>query len=122
MLNLDADGGALVSPWFRTARPTRPGSNRDAEVTVAGSAGGDLIVAVDGEPLGGVEDLIAAVDAKQPGDEVGSPWSRGRPADGHGRARRPPARHRVGTRSADRAPADVAADQACRTDLPTCGR
>ncbi len=74
VLNLDADGGALVQSVVPDSPADEAGIEAgDAEVTVAGQpfrAGGDLIVAVDGEPLGGVEDLIAAVDAKQPGDEV----------------------------------------------------
>ncbi len=33
-------------------------------------AGGDVITAVDGKPITGMEDLISAVNAKQPGDSV----------------------------------------------------
>jgi S1-C subfamily serine protease len=33
-------------------------------------AGGDLIVAADGEPVEEIGDVIAAVDAKQPGEEL----------------------------------------------------
>jgi S1-C subfamily serine protease len=74
VLNLDADGGALVQSVVPGSPADEAGIEAgEAEVTVGGEpfrAGGDLIVAVDGEPVVGVEDLIAAVDAKQPGDEV----------------------------------------------------
>ena len=32
--------------------------------------GGDVITAVDGDPVSGMDDLIAAIDSRQPGDEV----------------------------------------------------
>ena len=74
VLNLDAEGGALVQSVVPGSPADEAGIEAgDAEVTVAGQplrAGGDLIVAVDGESVGGVEDVIAAVDAKQPGDEL----------------------------------------------------
>ena len=42
-------------------------------MTVGGQrirAGGDVITAVDGNPVTGMDDVIAAVDAKQPGDSL----------------------------------------------------
>ena len=44
-----------------------------AEVTIGGqpiTAGGDVIISVDGEDVSGMDDVIAAVNDKQPGDEV----------------------------------------------------
>jgi putative serine protease PepD len=33
-------------------------------------AGGDVITAIDGNPVGGMDDVISAVNAKQPGDAI----------------------------------------------------
>jgi S1-C subfamily serine protease len=74
VLNIDADGGALV----QSVVPDSPADDAgieagDSEVTIDGQplrAGGDLIVAADGEPVANMTDVIAAVDAKQPGDEI----------------------------------------------------
>jgi len=74
VLNLDAEGGALVQSVVPDSPADEAGIEAgDAEVTIDGQplrAGGDLIVAVDGEAVEGVSDVIAAVDAKQPGDEI----------------------------------------------------
>jgi S1-C subfamily serine protease len=74
VLNLDADGGALV----QSVVPDSPADDAgieagDAQVTINGQplrAGGDLIVAADGEPVEDIGDVIAAVDSKQPGSEI----------------------------------------------------
>jgi S1-C subfamily serine protease len=74
VLNLDADGGALVQSVVPDSPADEAGVEAgDAQVTVAGQrirAGGDLIIAVDGEPVDGMDDVIAAVDSKQPGDDL----------------------------------------------------
>ena len=74
VLNLDADAGALVQSVVPDSPAAEAGVEAgDAEVTVAGQrirAGGDLITAVDGAAVTGMDDVIAAVDTKQPGDEV----------------------------------------------------
>ena len=74
VLNLDTEDGALV----QDVQPDSPAADAgleagDATVEVDGQkvqAGGDVITAVDGTPIAGMDELIAAVNAKQPGDEV----------------------------------------------------
>jgi S1-C subfamily serine protease len=74
VLNLDVDEGVLV----QKVTPDGPAANAgieagNATVGMAGAevkAGGDVITAIDGKPITGMEDLIAAVNAKQPGDSV----------------------------------------------------
>ena len=74
VLNLEADAGALVQSVVPDSPADEAGVEAgDAEVTVAGQrirAGGDLITAVDGAAVTGMDDVIAAVDTKQPGDQV----------------------------------------------------
>jgi S1-C subfamily serine protease len=74
VLNLDVDAGALVQSVVPDSPADEAGIQAgDAEVTIGGrpvGAGGDLIVAVEDEPVETMTDVIAAVDAKQPGDEV----------------------------------------------------
>jgi S1-C subfamily serine protease len=73
-LNIDAETGALV----QEVTPNGPAEKAGLEAgeTVVGiegaevAADGDLIVAADGEEVTGMEDLIAVINAKQPGDEV----------------------------------------------------
>lgn len=72
VLNLGVDQGALVQ------RVTPGGPADDAglrggneTVSIGGAqveAGGDVITGVDGRPVAGMDDLISAVNAKQPGD------------------------------------------------------
>jgi S1-C subfamily serine protease len=73
-LNLLVDQGALV-------QDVEPGSPADeagiepgrSQVSVEGqriAAGGDLITAVDGREVSGMDDVVAAVNAKRPGDEL----------------------------------------------------
>jgi S1-C subfamily serine protease len=74
VLNLDVDEGVLV----QKVTPDGPAADAgieagNATVGMAGAevkAGGDVITAIDGKPITGMEDLIAAVNAKQPGDSV----------------------------------------------------
>ncbi len=74
VLNIDAEGGALVQSVVPGSPADDAGlESGDTEVTVAGQpfrAGGDLIIEADGEPVAEMADVIAAVDAKQPGDEI----------------------------------------------------
>ena len=74
VLNLDTDSGALVQSVVPGSPADDAGiSAGDARVSVAGQqlrVGGDLITAVDGQPVTGMDDVIAAVDSKQPGDEL----------------------------------------------------
>jgi S1-C subfamily serine protease len=74
VLNLDVEQGALV----QSVVPDSPADDAgiragDAQATIGGqqvSAGGDVIVAADGEAVEEMSDVIAAVDSKQPGDEL----------------------------------------------------
>ncbi len=74
VLNLNADGGALVQSVVPGSPADKAGIEAgDAQVTINGQplrAGGDLIVAADGEPVNDIGDVIAAVDSKQPGSKI----------------------------------------------------
>jgi S1-C subfamily serine protease len=73
-LNLSSDEGALVQRVVPDGPADHAGiKGGEQEVSVAGRqllAGGDVITGVDGEPVTGMDDVIAAVNAKQAGDEV----------------------------------------------------
>ena len=73
-LNIDADGGAIVQSVVPGSPADEAGIEAgDTEVTIDGSplrAGGDLIVGANGDPVETMSDVIAAVDAKRPGDEI----------------------------------------------------
>ena len=73
-LNLPVDRGALV-------QHVEPGSPADeegmkggrTEVSVGGApllAGGHIITAVDGNEVSGMDEVISAINSKQPGDEL----------------------------------------------------
>ena len=74
VLNLSVDHGAIVQDVV----PDGPADDAGVEagttdVTIAGQqlrAGGDVITKVDGEEVTGMDDVIAAVNGKQPGDDV----------------------------------------------------
>ena len=74
VLNLDVDQGVLV----QKVTPDGPAADAglqagDATVGIEGAqvkAGGDVITAIDGKTITGMDDLIAVVNAKQPGDTV----------------------------------------------------
>ena len=74
VLNLEANSGALVQSVVAGSPAAKAGiSAGDAQVTIQGQqlhAGGDIITAVDGSPVTGMDDVVAAVDAKKPGDSV----------------------------------------------------
>ncbi|TML29084.1 MAG: PDZ domain-containing protein [Actinobacteria bacterium] len=74
LFHLPVTSGVLVAT-------VRPGTGAEQaglkaasdEVTVQGEswpAGGDVIVKVDGEPIGSVEHLVDVIAAKQPGDKI----------------------------------------------------
>jgi S1-C subfamily serine protease len=74
VLNLPVKQGALV----QTVVPNGPADDAGvkggtATVSIAGQqlrAGGDVITAVDGNPVTGMDDVISTVNQKQPGDDV----------------------------------------------------
>ncbi len=74
VLNLPVKQGALV----QTVVPKGPADDAGvkggtATVSIAGQqlrAGGDVITAVDGNPVTGMDDVISTVNQKQPGDDV----------------------------------------------------
>ncbi len=74
VLNLSVDHGAIVQDVVPDGPADDAGVEPgDTDVTIAGQqlrAGGDVITEVDGEEVTGMDDVIAAVNAKQPGDEV----------------------------------------------------
>jgi S1-C subfamily serine protease len=74
VLNLDENSGVLVQSVVDGSPADKAGvSAGDAQVTIGGQqmrAGGDIITAVDGSAVTGMDDVIAAVDAKEPGDSV----------------------------------------------------
>jgi S1-C subfamily serine protease len=80
-LNLEVDEGALVQRVVPDGPADKAGIEAgDEEVSVGGQqvlAGGDVITAVDGEPVSGMDDVVAAVNSKQAGDEVELELQRG---------------------------------------------
>jgi len=76
VLNLPVDQGALVqsvTPNGPAAKAGIKGSNGNATVTVGGQripAGGDVITAIDGQPVKSMTDVINEINTKQPGDQV----------------------------------------------------
>ena len=73
-LNLDVDRGILVESVVQNGPAAEAGiEGSDGEVTVGRDsfpAGGDVITKLDGEPLEGMDELIAAVNEGSPGDRV----------------------------------------------------
>jgi len=61
-LGLDVDSGALVS----AVTPDGPA----ADAGLRGGDAADVITAADGEAVAGMDDVIAAVDARQPGETL----------------------------------------------------
>jgi len=74
VLNLSVDNGALVQDVVPDGPADQAGVEAGTtDVTIAGQqlrAGGDVITEVDGLQVSGMDDVIAAVNGKQPGDEV----------------------------------------------------
>jgi S1-C subfamily serine protease len=73
-LNLSVDQGALVNEVTKGGPAEDAGVQAgDERVTVAGQpmfAGGDVITAIDGEAVTGMDDVISVVNSKQAGDEI----------------------------------------------------
>jgi S1-C subfamily serine protease len=74
VLNLPMKQGALVQTVVANGPADDAGvKGGTATVSIAGQqlrAGGDVITAVDGNPVTGMDDVISAVNQKQPGDDV----------------------------------------------------
>ncbi len=73
-LKLPVDKGVLVNEVVKDSPADKAGiEGGDTEATIEGaqvSLGGDIITEVDGEPIASMEDVIDAVNAAQPGDEM----------------------------------------------------
>ena len=74
VLNLPVEQGALVQSVVSGGPADEAGvKGGGATVSVGGQrvrAGGDVITAIDGEDVTGMDDVIGVVNEKQPGDEV----------------------------------------------------
>jgi S1-C subfamily serine protease len=72
--NMDTQGGALVEKVYPDSPADKAGINGgDQTVTVQGqqfTIGGDVIVAVDDQPVTSADELIAFLAKKKPGDKV----------------------------------------------------
>jgi S1-C subfamily serine protease len=73
-LNLDVEEGAIVQDVTQGSPADDAGLQAgDEKVTIEGqpiSANGDVITAVDGKAITGMDDLVAIVNTKQPGDQL----------------------------------------------------
>jgi len=70
-LDLPADEGALIQDVAPGGPADRAGLRGASGPLGAGlGEGGDLIVAVDGEPIGNSTDLVAAIEDRRPGETV----------------------------------------------------
>jgi S1-C subfamily serine protease len=81
VLNLPVEEGAFVQE-VEAGSPAADAGIRggDSLVTIDGQelrAGGDVIVEVDGEPVDSMSDVIAAIQSKDPGDEIELTLARG---------------------------------------------
>jgi S1-C subfamily serine protease len=74
LLNLPEEQGALVQTVVSGGPADKAGiKGGDATATIGGQrvrVGGDLITAVDGQAVTGMDDVISVVNQKQPGDDV----------------------------------------------------
>ena len=74
VLNLDLKEGALTQAVTPHSPPDDAGPKPgDGTMSVGGQevrVGGDVITEVDGEPVSGMEDIVAAVNRKQPGERL----------------------------------------------------
>ena len=73
-LNLPVDEGVLVADAVKGGPAAKAGiEGGNTEATIEGAnvtLGGDIITSLDGHKVKGMDELIAAVDAKKPGDEI----------------------------------------------------
>jgi S1-C subfamily serine protease len=73
-LGLPVEQGALV----QTVTKGSPAEKAGVHAGSQSGRGADVIVAVDGKPVKGAEDVVQAVGAKQPGDSVSLEYYRGK--------------------------------------------
>jgi S1-C subfamily serine protease len=73
-LNLPVDQGVLVEQVLKGGPADDAGINgATGEATISGQnfpVGGDIITKVDGKEISGMDEVVSAVNAKQPGDEI----------------------------------------------------
>ncbi len=73
-LKLPVEKGVLINEVVKGSPADKAGlEGGDTEATIEGakvSLGGDIITAVDGKPIGSMEDVINLVNEAQPGDEM----------------------------------------------------
>jgi 2-alkenal reductase len=78
-LNLPADKGALVQQVTSGSPAAKAGLHAGRTQTSTGLvAGGDLIVEVDGKPIGEPQDIATAIADKKPGDRIEIKFFRGK--------------------------------------------
>jgi S1-C subfamily serine protease len=74
VLNLPVKQGALVQSVVKGGPADKAGIQGGTNaISIDGQqlqAGGDIIVSVDGNPVTGMDDVISAINAKKPGDQV----------------------------------------------------
>ena len=77
-LKLSSDKGALIQQLTKGGPADKAGLKAGGRPTSSGLvAGGDVIVKVDGKDVSSSQDLVAAISAKKPGDEVEIGFQRG---------------------------------------------
>ena len=73
-LKLPVDSGVLINEVVEGGPADKAGiEGGDSSATIEGAnirVGGDIVVAVDGKDVDGMEEVIDAVDAAEPGDEM----------------------------------------------------
>jgi len=73
-LNLPVERGVLVAEVVAGGPADRAGiEGGETEATIEGASvtlGGDIITALDGREIAGIDELIDTVDAAEPGDEM----------------------------------------------------
>ena len=81
-LKLDTKTGALVQDVTEGGPADKAGLRAGTKATADGlTAGGDVIVAVDGKAVKSSDELVAIISQKQPGDEVEIEYLRGSSGD-----------------------------------------
>ncbi|MGE5282266.1 MAG: S1C family serine protease [Chloroflexota bacterium] len=73
-VNLPVEKGVLVAEVVKGGPADKAGlKGGSTEATIEGATfqlGGDIIVEIEGQPIGSMEEVIEAVDAKKPGDKM----------------------------------------------------
>jgi S1-C subfamily serine protease len=73
-LDLPVDSGVLINEVVKGGPADEAGlEGGDSSATIEGAnirVGGDIVVAIDGEDVSGMEEVIDAVDAAEPGEEM----------------------------------------------------